>query len=111
MITPLKYLLVVGASAGRLNVLAERKQNLQKGLDTAHCIVLHLPSKGIAVGSKTDRNNRRHFMSSFTHDGITQTSFKENENGLQKKGYKSLATTNIEKQQEMTRHINKLKEI
>lgn len=95
MITPLKYLLVIGASAGRLNALAEMVQNLQKGLNTDHCIVLHLPRKGIGVGCITDRNSRRHFMSSFTNDGITQTSFEENGNGLQKKGYKSSATKNI----------------
>ena len=71
MITPLKCLHVIGASAGRLNASAAMVQNLQKCLDTAHCIVLHLSRKGIGVGSKTHRNSRRHFMVSCTPDGRT----------------------------------------
>lgn len=47
MITPPKYIVVIGASAGGLNALAEMIQTLQKGLDIAYCIVLHLSRKGI----------------------------------------------------------------
>ena len=42
-----KFLVVVGASAGGLNALTELVQSLQKGLDVAYCIVLHLSRKGI----------------------------------------------------------------
>jgi two-component system chemotaxis response regulator CheB len=42
-----KFIVVIGASAGGLNALAEMVQNLQKGLDVAYCIVLHLSRKGI----------------------------------------------------------------
>ena len=42
-----KFIVVIGASAGGLNALAEMVQHLQKGLDTAYCIVLHLSRKGI----------------------------------------------------------------
>lgn len=47
MIKPPKFMVVIGASAGGLNALAEMVQNLQKGLDAAYCIVLHLSRKGI----------------------------------------------------------------
>lgn len=42
-----KFIVVVGASAGGLDALAEMVQTLQKGLDVAYCIVLHLSRKGI----------------------------------------------------------------
>jgi len=42
-----KFLVVIGASAGGLDALAEMTQKLQKGLDVAYCIVLHLSHKGI----------------------------------------------------------------
>lgn len=47
MIKHPKYIVVIGASAGGLNALAEMVQHLQKGLDVAYCIVLHLSRKGI----------------------------------------------------------------
>lgn len=42
-----EHIVVIGASAGGLNALMEMVQTLQKGLDTAYCIVLHLSRKGI----------------------------------------------------------------
>lgn len=42
-----KYIVVIGASAGGLNTLSEMVQTLQRGLDVAYCIVLHLSRKGI----------------------------------------------------------------
>lgn len=42
-----KFIVVIGASAGGLNALMEMVQGLQKGLDVAYCIVLHLSRKGI----------------------------------------------------------------
>lgn len=42
-----KSIVVIGASAGGLDALAEMVQHLQKGLDVAYCIVLHLSRKGI----------------------------------------------------------------
>ena len=42
-----KFIVVIGASAGGLDALTEMVQNLQKGLDAAYCIVLHLSRKGI----------------------------------------------------------------
>lgn len=42
-----KFIVVIGASAGGLDALKEMVQNLQKGLDIAYCIVLHLSRKGI----------------------------------------------------------------
>ncbi|MBC7868182.1 MAG: chemotaxis protein CheB [Gloeobacteraceae cyanobacterium ES-bin-316] len=47
MIQHPKFIVVIGASAGGLNALAEMVQALPKGLDTAYCIVLHLSRKGI----------------------------------------------------------------
>lgn len=47
MITHPKSIVVIGASAGGLNALMEMVQHLQKGLDVAYCIVLHLSRKGI----------------------------------------------------------------
>jgi two-component system chemotaxis response regulator CheB len=47
MITHPKFIVVIGASAGGLDALMEMVQNLQKGLDVAYCIVLHLSRKGI----------------------------------------------------------------
>ena len=47
MIKTAKFIVVVGASAGGLNALAEMVQSLQPGLDAAYCIVLHLSRKGI----------------------------------------------------------------
>ncbi len=47
MIRHPKFIVVIGASAGGLNALAEMVQGLQKGLDVAYCIVLHLSRKGI----------------------------------------------------------------
>ena len=44
---PSKFIVVIGASAGGLNALSEMVRYLQKGLDTAYCIVLHLSRKGI----------------------------------------------------------------
>ncbi len=41
------FIVVIGASAGGLNALSEMVRHLQKGLDTAYCIVLHLSRKGI----------------------------------------------------------------
>jgi two-component system, chemotaxis family, protein-glutamate methylesterase/glutaminase len=40
-------MVVIGASAGGLDALAEMVGNLQQGLDMAYCIVLHLSRKGI----------------------------------------------------------------
>lgn len=42
-----KFIVVIGASAGGLNALAELVQTLPNGLDVAYCIVLHLSRKGI----------------------------------------------------------------
>ncbi len=42
-----RFIVVIGASAGGLNALSEMVQHLQKGLDVAYCIVLHLSRKGI----------------------------------------------------------------
>lgn len=42
-----KFIIVIGASAGGLDALVEMVQTLQKGLDVAYCIVLHLSRKGI----------------------------------------------------------------
>jgi two-component system chemotaxis response regulator CheB len=42
-----KFIVVIGASAGGLNALAEMAEHFQKGLDVAYCIVLHLSHKGI----------------------------------------------------------------
>ncbi|MGZ5304638.1 MAG: chemotaxis protein CheB, partial [Bacteroidia bacterium] len=42
-----KFIVVIGASAGGLNALVEMVQTLQKGLNVAYCIVLHLSRKGI----------------------------------------------------------------
>lgn len=42
-----KFIVVIGASAGGLDALTEMVQTLQKGLDVAYCIVLHLSRKGI----------------------------------------------------------------
>ncbi len=42
-----KFIVVVGASAGGLQALAEMVQNLESGLDAAYCIVLHLSRKAI----------------------------------------------------------------
>lgn len=42
-----KFIVVIGASAGRLDALSEMVHHLQKGLDCAYCIVLHLSRKGI----------------------------------------------------------------
>ncbi|MGK2863681.1 MAG: chemotaxis protein CheB [Chitinophagaceae bacterium] len=42
-----KFIVVIGASAGGLDALREMAQTLQKGLDVAYCIVLHLSRKGI----------------------------------------------------------------
>lgn len=47
MVKPPKFIVVIGASAGGLNALVEMVQGLQKGLDVAYCIVLHLSRKGI----------------------------------------------------------------
>jgi len=47
MIKHPKFIVVIGASAGGLNALVEMVQNLQKDLDVAYCIVLHLSRKGI----------------------------------------------------------------
>ena len=47
MIQHPKFIVVIGASAGGLNALMEMVQSLQKGLDVAYCIVLHLSRKGI----------------------------------------------------------------
>lgn len=47
MNTPPKFIVVIGASAGGLDALTEMVQNLEKGLDVAYCIVLHLSRKGI----------------------------------------------------------------
>lgn len=44
---PPKFIVVIGASAGGLNALKELTGGLQKGLDVAYCIVLHLSRKGI----------------------------------------------------------------
>ncbi|MGI8419293.1 MAG: chemotaxis protein CheB [Candidatus Levyibacteriota bacterium] len=41
-----KFLVVIGASAGGLDALSEMVKNLQKGLDVAYCIVLHLSRIG-----------------------------------------------------------------
>ncbi len=42
-----KFIVVIGASAGGLDALAEMAVHFQKGLDVAYCIVLHLSHKGI----------------------------------------------------------------
>ncbi|WP_373552932.1 chemotaxis protein CheB [Haliscomenobacter sp.] len=42
-----KYIVVIGASAGGLDALAEMARTFQNGLDVAYCIVLHLSRKGI----------------------------------------------------------------
>jgi len=42
-----KFIVVIGASAGGLDALGEMVQRLEKGLDAAYCIVLHLSRKGI----------------------------------------------------------------
>ncbi len=42
-----KFIVVIGASAGGLDALAEMVRNLKKGADAAYCIVLHLSHKGI----------------------------------------------------------------
>lgn len=42
-----KFIVVIGASAGGLDALGEMTQTLQKGLDVAYCVVLHLSRKGI----------------------------------------------------------------
>jgi two-component system chemotaxis response regulator CheB len=42
-----KFIVVIGGSAGGLNALVELVQHLEKGLDVAYCIVLHLSRKGI----------------------------------------------------------------
>ena len=42
-----RFIVVIGASAGGLNALAELVQTLPVGLDAAYCIVLHLSRKGI----------------------------------------------------------------
>ncbi len=47
MSKPPKFIVVIGASAGGLDALAEMVRTLQKGLDVAYCIVLHLSRKGI----------------------------------------------------------------
>lgn len=47
MRSPPKHIIVVGASAGGLDALGEMVRHLQKGLDAAYCIVLHLSRKGI----------------------------------------------------------------
>ncbi|MCW3101662.1 MAG: hypothetical protein JWO09_102 [Bacteroidetes bacterium] len=44
---PPKFIVVIGASAGGLNALKEMVMGLEKGLDAAYCIVLHLSRKGI----------------------------------------------------------------
>ena len=47
MIKHPKFIVVIGASAGGLDALMEMVKNLQKGLDVAYCIVLHLSRTGI----------------------------------------------------------------
>ncbi len=47
MIQHPKFIVVIGASAGGLDALVEMVQTIQKGLDVAYCIVLHLSRKGI----------------------------------------------------------------
>lgn len=47
MIKSPKFIVVVGASAGGLDALAEMVGSLQKDLDVAYCVVLHLSRKGI----------------------------------------------------------------
>lgn len=47
MNTTPKFLVVIGASAGGLNALAEMVQHLEPGMDVAYCIVLHLSRKAI----------------------------------------------------------------
>ncbi len=42
-----KIIVVIGASAGGLDALSEMVRHLQKGLNAAYCIVLHLSRKGI----------------------------------------------------------------
>ncbi|HEX6180954.1 MAG TPA: chemotaxis protein CheB, partial [Chitinophagaceae bacterium] len=42
-----KFIVVIGASAGGLDALMQMVHTLQKGLDVAYCIVLHLSRKGI----------------------------------------------------------------
>lgn len=42
-----KCIVVIGASAGGLDALAEMVEHFQKDLDVAYCIVLHLSHKGI----------------------------------------------------------------
>lgn len=41
------FIVVIGASAGGLNALVKMVQTLQKGLDVAYCIVLHLNRKSV----------------------------------------------------------------
>lgn len=47
MIKHPKFIAVIGASAGGLDALTEMVRNLDKGLDIAYCIVIHLSRKGI----------------------------------------------------------------
>jgi two-component system chemotaxis response regulator CheB len=47
MINHPKFIVVIGAAAGGLDALIVMVQNLQKGLDVAYCIVLHLSRKAI----------------------------------------------------------------
>ncbi|MBC7826606.1 MAG: chemotaxis protein CheB [Chitinophagaceae bacterium] len=47
MIKHPKFIVAIGASAGGLDALMEMARSLQKGLDVAYCIVLHLSRKGI----------------------------------------------------------------
>ena len=42
-----KFIVVIGASAGGLNALAEMVKNFKHGIDVAYCIVLHLSRKVI----------------------------------------------------------------
>lgn len=42
-----KFIVVIGASAGGLNALAELVKSLEKGIDVAYCIVLHLSQKAV----------------------------------------------------------------
>jgi len=41
------FMVVIGACAGGLNALSEMVRHLEKGLNAAYCIVLHLSRKGI----------------------------------------------------------------
>lgn len=47
MIKHPKFIVVIGASAGGLDALTELVGNLEKDLDMAYCIVLHLSRKGV----------------------------------------------------------------